>query len=60
VTDSSRFLSGTTAIGKALGMSSRTVKRKIKAGELPTFRTGGATSPHKVERKALDALRRGK
>lgn len=55
-----RYLSGASAIGKALGVSRATVTRMIKDGRLPTFRTGEKTSPHKVERKQLEALRRGK
>ena len=54
-----RFLSGASAIGKALGVSRATVTRMIKDGRLPTFRTGEKTSPHRVERKTLDQLRRG-
>lgn len=55
-----RYLSGTSAIGKALGVSRATVTRMIKAGQLSTFRTGSKTSPHRVERKTLEQLRRGK
>ncbi len=56
--DSTRFVSGAAAIAKALGVSHDTVLRMIKAGKLPAFRTGGRTSPYRIEVKSLDALRR--
>ena len=59
MTDAPRFLSGTAAIAKALGVSRSTVERMIRAGRLPTVRHGQNTSPHRIERKALEALRRG-
>jgi len=52
-----RFLAGATAIAKALGVSRKTVQRMIQDGRLPTFRTGGNTSPHRLEVKSLAAVR---
>ena len=58
MTDTPRFLSGTSAIAKALGVSRVTVLRMIRAGKIETYRSGDHTSPHRIERKAIEGLRR--
>lgn len=60
MSDAQRFLSGSAAIAKALGVSRVTVLRMIRAGKIETYRSGDRTSPHRVERKAIEGLRRVK
>lgn len=58
MTDGTRFVSGASAIARALGISKATVLRMARDGRLAAFRTGDRTSPLRVETKSLDALRR--
>lgn len=57
--ESSRFVTGTTAIARALGVSAKTVQRMIAAGKLKeAFRTGDHTSPWKCPLAAIERIRR--
>ena len=52
-----RFVTGATAIGKALGVSPITVRRMIEDGRLKAFRIGGNTSPWKVWLSDIERIR---
>lgn len=58
MTESAAILSGARAIGRALGMSERTVRRKHLKREIPTFQIGSRTSPLKILRKSIAEIRR--
>lgn len=42
-------------VSARLGVSRRTVERKIAAGEIPALRLGGARSPLRVDEAELEA-----
>jgi excisionase family DNA binding protein len=42
-------------VAERLGVSRRTVERKIAAGEIPALRLGGARSPLRIDEAELEA-----
>jgi excisionase family DNA binding protein len=52
-----RFVTGTTAIGKALGVSPITVRRMVEDGRLKASRVGSDTSPWKVRLSDIERIR---
>lgn len=56
--DISRFVTGCTAAGKALGAAPITIRRMIRDGRLKPFRTGNNTSPYKFWLTDIERIRR--
>jgi hypothetical protein len=56
--DTAAYVSGATAIARALGCAPVTVYRMARDGRLRVFRTGLRTSPLRVSREELRRLRR--
>ena len=54
------ILRGAKLIGKALGVSDRTVREYIKAGKLPATKAGDNTSPLIVRREDVERLKRAR
>lgn len=58
--DVQRRLLSITEVAERLGVSRRTVERKIRAGELPALQLGGPRTPIRVDQRELeDWLYRG-
>lgn len=57
----SQIIRGTKAIAHELGCSPRTISKLVAEKRLPARHgfSGGRTSPLVIERKALDAFKRG-
>jgi excisionase family DNA binding protein len=43
------------AVAERLGVSRRTVERKIAAGEIPALQLGGRRSPIRIDERELEA-----
>jgi excisionase family DNA binding protein len=52
--DVQRRLLSVTEVAERLGVSRRTVQRKIAAGEIPAFQLGGKRSPIRVDAHELE------
>ena len=57
---SSKILRGAKLIGKALGVSDRTVREYVKAGKLPATKAGANTSPLIARREDIERLKRAR
>jgi excisionase family DNA binding protein len=51
-------LSGSRAIAKALGVCPNTIRKMVRDGRLPVFRSGVNTSPFRISRVTLAKYRR--